>query len=431
MNDPRGDLLRIYEAGVRRVRGFDAVRVYLEAHSAPRSSGGKCHLVAIGKAASAMARGALAANGERIADGLVITKHDHVEDELARVPRIECIESDHPVPGEATLRAGERLLEYLAECTGTNDDAGFLFLLSGGASSLVEVPAKGMTLDDLQQLNEQLLAGGLDIGRMNRARRTLSGIKGGRLAPYLHRRPTLNLMISDVPDDDPGIIGSGLLTPVRETPDPHDRGGLGDTDEWPDAVRALLERAETVPVPDEVEFAAIEPHIVACLDDARKACRDEAATLGYGVRPPDLTEPTFVEGDIEDAAVSLHRELEKETGTISVWGGEPTVKLPANPGRGGRNQQLALAVALKIQGDSGAYFLSAGTDGTDGPTADAGALVDGGSIARGRARGLDAENCLQRADAGVFLEASGDLVTTGPTGTNVMDLMLGYRKAGT
>ncbi len=418
MGDPRRDLISVYEAGVRRVRGFDAVRDYLErrTEALPR----KVRLVAVGKAASAMARGALEVLGGRIADGLVVTKHGHVEAELAAEPRIECIESDHPVPDADTLRAGERLLAYLSERTG--GDAGFLFLLSGGASSLVEVLPRGLGLADLRRLTEALLASGLDIAEMNRVRRALSGVKGGRLAAHLGRRPTLSLLISDVPGDDPGVIGSGLLTPVRERVEPGD---------YPDVVRELLGCVELVPVPEQAEFDSIESHIVACLDDAKAACRDEALRLGYA---DASVSPRFIAGDVEEVAERLFREIgalsDVASGGMRIWGGEPTVKLPAKPGRGGRNQQLALAVAMKIKGEPDVYFLSVGTDGTDGPTADAGALVDGATVERGEQRGFDAGDRLRRADAGTFLEASGDLVTTGPTGTNVMDLMISLKVPG-
>ena len=400
--------MRIYESGVRRVRGFDAVKRHLDT----RRSSHDGHLVAIGKAASAMALGALAVEGRRIVDGLVITKRDHVDQDLEKYRRIECIESDHPVPGENTLYAGRRLLEYLS--LRAREQARFLFLLSGGASSLVEVPVKGMGLEDMRNLTRQLLASGLDITRMNRIRRALSGIKGGRLARHLHRCPTLSLMISDVPEDDPGVIGSGLLTRVQETVDPGD---------YPPFVGQLLERVELVGLPDEDEFECIESSIVACLEDAKSACRETAGNLGYRDQHLDAD---FVDGDVEAVAGKLYRKIIASQDTVLIWGGEPTVKLPEHAGRGGRNQQLALAMALRIKDRPRTYFLSAGTDGTDGPTEDAGALVDAATVSRGEAGGFDAEDCLRRADAGTFLEASGDLIRTGPTGTNVMDLMIGY-----
>lgn len=411
LDSTREDLIQIYESGVRRVRGFDAVKRYLDA----RHLGHDVHLVAIGKAASAMTLGALAAEDERIIDGLVITKHGHVEPDLARYQRIECIESDHPVPGQATLYAGRRLLAYLSQRVGGN--ARFLFLLSGGASSLVEVPATGVELEDLRGLTHKLLASGLDIHRINRVRRVLSGIKGGRLAGYLHRCPTLSLMISDVPGDDPGAIGSGLLTRVEDAIDP---------DDYPPFARRILERAELIDLPVTDAFKNIESSLIACLEDAKQAC--DAAAVGLGYQKCRVG-AGLVEGDVGAVASKLYREIATLPDTLLIWGGEPTVRLPDAPGRGGRNQQLALAMALKIKGDRQACFLSAGTDGTDGSTDDAGAVVDGASVARGEAAGLSAEDCLQRADAGTFLEASGDLLHTGPTGTNVMDLMIGYGKS--
>jgi glycerate 2-kinase len=168
---------------------------------------------------------------------------------------------------------------------------------------------------------------------------------------------------------------------------------------------------------------SVDPRILASLGDARRAAAQRARELGYAVwEHPDLRG-----GDAYREGLELAQWLLEAPPGVQVWGGETTVRLPDNPGRGGRNQHLALAAATRIAGFPGVYFLAAGTDGTDGPTEDAGALVDGGTLARGREQGLDVESALTRADAGSFLEASGDLVNTGPTGTNVMDLMLGLK----
>lgn len=405
----RADLAEIFNAGLARVRGRDAVRAYFAVHSPPPAP---LHLVAVGKAAAAMAAGAFDALEPRIENALVITKHGHLDNHLARRPGVRCIESDHPVPGAASLEAGAALLDCLGSWA--RPGSCFLFLLSGGASSLVEAPADGLTLGGLEQLTRALLENGLDIARMNTVRRAVSRIKGGRLAPYLNGCAALNLLISDVPGDDPGVIGSGLLTPVRETFNAAD---------YPPEVAAALQGVRAVPAPDAAAFAAIETHIIARLSDARRACLQQAATLGHDAADPG----DFLDGDAADTARQVCRRLCDGRRGVLVLGGETLMRLPEKPGRGGRNQHLALAAAAAIQGRDDVFLLAAGTDGTDGPTDAAGGLVDGGTIARGESAGLSAADCLARADSGAFLEASGDLIVTGPTGTNVMDLVIGLK----
>ena len=410
----RKQLLQFYLAGVRRVRGFESVRDFMTEYALD----GEAYLVAIGKAASSMSLGALAACDQNIKDGLVITKHHHLDAELKQDSRIQCFESDHPVPGNATLSAGHMLVKYLEQRVASR--LHFLFLISGGASSLVEVLPEGMCLDDLRNLNATLLASGLDIGQMNRVRCALSQIKGGRLARYLQRCSTLNLLISDVPGDDPGVVGSGLLVPSD---------GEIDLSEYPDQVTRLFKRFQRVAVPEEDYFENIDTHIIARLEDAKKAVAEAAKSYGYDV----VIIPEFLSGDAVEAAQVIYRTLKEMPGKIVIWGGETTVTLPDNPGRGGRNQHLALALAEVIQetedltaeASKSFYVLCAGTDGTDGVSSDAGGLVDSYTISRGKTTGFEASDYLRRADAGTFLAATGDLVTTGPTGTNVMDIVIG------
>jgi len=185
-----------------------------------------------------------------------------------------------------------------------------------------------------------------------------------------------------------------------------------------------LQHMPPAPATDDACFQRVKREIIATLDNAKSAALEAAKKLGY----PAVLESAFVAGDAVGAGTRLAKKLlESDSGVVHVWGGETTVTLPESPGRGGRNQSLALAAAVTLQGQDHAWFLAAGTDGTDGPTEDAGALVDGETVARGAAAGLTAEQSLVRADAGSFLEVSGDLVATGPTGTNVMDIMLGLR----
>ena len=408
MSAPPSPLRALFDAALDRVRGDAAVAAWLRAHPEVAYD----HLLAFGKAAAAMADGALAARPEPAA-GLVITKHGHLEGRCAGRPNLRCLEADHPVPGAASLAAGEALLEFLAAAPA---GARFLALISGGASSLVEALVPGLDLAGLGRLTDRLLGAGLPIDRMNAARRSVSRLKGGRLARHLNGRPACALLISDVPGDAPWVIGSGPLSPA-----PDDGAGSAP----PAAAQELLAGAEPVPVPPPEAFANIDTHVIATLEDAKAAAAAAARARGL----PTRVHGTFLDGDAQAQGARLARWLRgaEAPAGCHVWGGETTVRLPARPGRGGRNQHLALAAARELDGADGIRLLACGTDGTDGPTADAGGEVDGATLARGRARGLDADAALAAADAGNYLEAAGALVATGPTGTNVMDLVLALK----
>jgi hydroxypyruvate reductase len=402
----RRRLLRLFETAVRAVHGRERVRQVLTAQPilAP------VYLLSIGKAACAMAQGAHDILGAGIAAALVVTKHGYAES-LPWPVR----EAGHPLPDEHSLAAGQALLDFAARIP---PGAAVLVLLSGGASALVEVLPEGVTLGTLRALNEWLLASGLDIAAMNRFRKRLSRVKGGRLARLLAPRPVLCLAISDVPNDDPRVIGSGPLVADDLLTTVPDIAGL------PPVVADALRYSAPAPAADDVCFRGVQFEIIARLDDAKRAAAEAARQLGYQV----MLHPEFIEGDALVAGTRLARRLQSApAGEVQVWGGETTIKLPPQPGWGGRNQSLALSAALALHGQKNIWFLSVGTDGTDGPTPDAGALVDDGTIARGEIDGQNASQALAAADAGTFLEASGDLVQTGPTGTNVMDLMLGLR----
>ena len=402
------DLMQIFNGGLDRVKGRPAVIEALKSCPMPH----EIHLVAIGKAASDMTLGALDVLGDSIKDGLLITKHRHTAPALYENHSIEIIESDHPIPTEMSLQAGQRLLTYLKDRA--NSDVYFLFLLSGGASSLVEVLPAGMCLDDLKSITQLLLAKGLDIARMNVVRQAISCIKGGRLATKLKGCRVLNLMISDVPGDDPAVIGSGLLNPSY---------AKMNLDDYPQEIKKRLSDIELVSVPAADTFALIDTRIIARLDDAKVACADKAIALGYDA----CLMPDFVDGDVNEVADRLCNTLFNSGNQVLVWGGEPSMNLPQSPGRGGRNQHLALLIAQRISGREDIHFVVAGTDGSDGPTTDAGALVDGTTAIKGLSMNLDIEHSLATADSGNFLEQTNNLISTGPTGTNVMDLMIGLK----
>jgi hydroxypyruvate reductase len=407
MHEPRRQLLRIYRAALEAVNGRRSVRAALERRVVQRP----VHLIALGKAAAAMAEGAFDAWGDVIARGLLITKSGHVDPAVWRERPVQVLESAHPIPDARSLAAGRALLAFI---DATPPGESCLVLLSGGASSLAEVLAPEASLADLQQLNRYLLGAGLDIHAINRLRQACSLIKGGRLAQRLAGRPVLALLISDVEGDDPAVIGSGPLTASRTAP--------VRADELPADLRQLLV-ATPSPAADAPVFADIDVEIVASNAQALQAAAERARALGFAVH----RHPEFLSGEASQLGVELAQKLLRGPAGVHLWGGEPTVTLPPQPGQGGRMQALALAAAQSLEGRADAWLLAAGTDGSDGPTDDAGALVDGGTIARCRAAGYHPAATLAAADAGSALAASEDLVSTGPTGTNVMDLVLGLR----
>lgn len=407
MSNPRADLLKIFHSALAAVHGAACVERFLSA----RLLTGTVHAVAIGKAAGAMLEGAHAALQEQLRAALLITKHGHVIPGSERRAGVTVLEAGHPLPDERSLQAGRALLDFIAAVP---DDAQLLFLISGGASSLVEVLPPGVGLDDLRRVNRRLLGSGWDIHRMNGLRKRLSCIKGGRLAAYLRGRRVIQLLISDVPGDRPADIGSGLLAADEES-------RIVDS-ALPPWLQTLL-KSSASPMTDISCFSNIETHIIASLDQALAAAEREAERLGYAAH----VHYERLSGDAAATGRRLAGELFDGPASMHVWGGETTVELPAHPGRGGRNQHLALAAAEVLAERDKVWLLAAGTDGSDGPGEDAGAMVDGGTLSRGALAGLNAADCLRHADAGSFLEESGDLINTGATGTNVMDLVIGLK----
>jgi glycerate 2-kinase len=331
-----------------------------------------------------MMLGAHDALGGSIQRALVITKDGHVLPQLEAIAGVEIHESAHPMPDERSLAAGARLLRWVEELP---EHVEPLFLISGGSSSLVEVLEAGTSFADLERLTAEGLAAGIAIGELNARRSRHSLIKGGRLTARLDGRPARALFISDVPGDDPAVIGSGLLGPAAQGVD------------------------------------RVERTIVASIDHAVAGVIAAAAELGLGAE----SSPRRFDGDVMRLAVRFAHELHLSTVEVRVWGGESTVQLPERPGRGGRNQHLGLAAARLIAGHADLLLLAAGTDGTDGATDDAGALVDAETWARLTLAGIDADACLRGADSATALAGAGDLVHTGPTGTNVGDLVIGLK----
>ncbi len=377
-SDPRRELLlELFRVALAAVDGRRRVRAAL----AGREVAGAISAFAVGKAAASMMQGAVDALGPRLGRGLAIVPDGDVPASLANRAGFRVLHAGHPRPDERSLAAGEALLEFAAA---TPRASRVLLLVSGGASALLEIPRPGVTLAQLRALFDRSLDERLDIEQLNRERIALSQVKGGRLAALFPGADVEALMISDVPRDDPAVLASGLL----DTP-------------------------------------GLPRRLVGSADDALDAIM-RAASL-RGLRAERSRER--IAGDAEPAARRICHELAVGGADLHVHGGETVVRLPERPGRGGRCQHLALAAAGHIADHADLMLLAAGTDGRDGASEDAGAIVDGETLERAADCGLDAAAALAAADSGTLLEATGDLIHTGPTGTNVGDIVLALRRA--
>jgi glycerate 2-kinase len=388
----------------------------------PRS--GRLILLAAGKAAGAMAEIAEAhyfARGFPPArlEGIAVTRHGYGRP----TRKLAVVESGHPMPDAAGLAATERVLA-LARAAAAGDLV--LVLLSGGASANWVAPAPGVSLDDKRALTRALLASGADIREINAVRKHLSRIKGGRLATLAAPARLLTLAISDVAGDDPTVIGSGPTVPDPST------GAEAEAilrrrnvDVPPAVARALRDPANETPKPDAAAFAKGEYRIIARPADALAAAA--SAARAEGLAPIILGER--IEGEAReiarDHAARARAVADRDKPALLLSGGELTVSVHGK-GRGGPNQEYALALALALDGAVGVAALAGDTDGTDGgvgrPDDPAGAIIDGTTLLRARALGLDTARFLAENDSSGFFERLGDLVVSGPTCTNVNDL---------
>lgn len=374
-------------------------------------------VIGAGKAAAAMARAVEKFYGKRIEAGVIVTKYGHA----GRLKRIRCLEAAHPVPDEAGI-FGARAIEDLAKSAGPKDLV--LCLISGGASALLPAPVAGVSLAEKQQTTQLLLACGATIHELNCVRKHLSTLKGGRLAQMVYPARLETLILSDVIGDPLDVIGSGPTVPDTSTLEDvwaiFEKYGL--VAKLPASVR---EQLEETPKPGDRAFERVRNVLVGSNQlslNAAKACAKE---LGY--KPMLLS--TTLDGEASEVArtfVAIAREVRASGNPARpplalIAGGETTVRLAEHHGLGGRNQEMALAAAIGLDGAKDAVFLAAGTDGTDGPTDAAGAYATGTTLSRSK---RSAHDHLERNDAYHFFEPLNDLLMTGPTGTNVMDLYL-------
>jgi glycerate-2-kinase len=381
-------------------------------------AGARLVVLAAGKAAAAMGAALEELAADRIERGLAVTKDDHG----APLSELALRYGGHPVP-DARSESAAREAIALAESTGPGEI--FVVLLSGGASALLTCPLPGLLSQDLVATTELLLASGVEIGEMNTVRKHLTEISGGRLARRAAGRRIEVLAISDVLGDELGTIASGPCagdpSTCADALGVFDRHGLRDR--TPPRVLAHLAAGSAESVkPGDPCLRGVSSSVLASNRDALAAARD--AAVGSGL--PVVTVTDRLRGEAREAGrrlAALARSLSREAPLVLLSGGETTVTLRGD-GKGGRNQELALAAACQLEGSSGISLLAAGTDGNDGPTDAAGAYVDGGTVERGRAAGLDARKALERNDSYSFFSVEGGLLVTGPTRTNVMDLVL-------
>jgi glycerate 2-kinase len=392
---------------------------------------GRVVVLGAGKAAVPMARALEALLGARIHRGLVIAKRGQVTGALPR--RIQVLEAAHPVPAADSLAAAEALVRTLSPPDApplTKDDL-VICLISGGGSALMTLPAPGVELEQLEALNALLLAGGVPINGVNAVRKHLSRIKGAQLARLAAPARVLSLILSDVVGSPLDVIASGPTAPdpttFADALGVLDRHGLRSRTPI-SIVKHLEAAAQETPKPGDLLFERVDNVIIGSNEVAAEAVAIKAEALGCNT----AILSTCVEGEAREVGgvlAAVLREMAERQRPLPrpaclVVGGETTVTLGDRPGAGGRNQELALAAALSLQGLQDVALVALATDGNDGPTNAGGAVVDGGTVARGVAAGFDAAAHLDRHDAYPFFAALDDLLLIGPTGTNVNDLTL-------
>jgi glycerate 2-kinase len=418
--DPRGFLLALFNAAVAQAVPGPAAAAFL-----PKPPKGRTLVIGAGKAGGSMAA-AVDALWPKDAPmtGLVVTRYDYVPPAYKASPgRIEVVEAAHPVPDDAGRRAAKRIAELTQGLT--KDDL-VLCLISGGASSLLAMPASGLTLEQKQAINKALLKSGAAIDEMNCVRKHLSAIKGGRLAMMCAPAQVVTLLISDVPGDAPEVIGSGPTVPDSTTCADALRILARYDIEVPPAARAGLQSgAFETPKPDDARFKGHQVHMIATPQQSLAAAAALARQSGIGVHV--LSDE--MEGESREVG-KVHAALARYIARrgqpfakpcVVISGGETTVTVKSKGGRGGRATEFLLGCAIALQGEPGVHVMAGDTDGIDGVEDNAGAIVTPSTLARALASGMKAQEFLDRNDAYNFFKPLGDLVVPGPTFTNVND----------
>lgn len=412
MLDHRGFLVSLFDAAVDAADPDRAIRAHL-----PEKPKGRTIVVGAGKGAAHLARALERAWGGPL-HGAVVTRYGFG----VRCDRIEVLEAAHPVPDAAGLAASERLLSIVSDL---KEDDLVIALICGGGSSLLPAPAEGLTLADEVELNEILLASGAPISAMNAIRKHVSRIKGGRLAAAAWPARVVSLIVSDIPGDNPAAVASGPTVADETGPDDAfaaiRRYGIAVPEK---ILRHIAGMTSAAPRPNDPKFARNEYRIIASSAVSLEAASRAAEIAGI----PAVILSDSVEGEAREAA-NMHAAIAREVlnrnrpfarPVVLLSGGETTVTIRGD-GKGGRNSEFLLSLALGLDGFDRVHALAADTDGIDGSEDNAGAFADGSTVARLRAAGLDPAALLSNNDAWTAFQAIGDLFVPGPTGTNVND----------
>jgi glycerate 2-kinase len=411
-HDPRALLRAMFDAAIAAALPDKTLPAYL-----PEPPKGRTLVVGCGKAAASMAK-AVEDNWPGELSGMVVTRYGY------HVPtqRIEVVEAAHPVPDDAGRKAAERMLKMVQ---GLSADDLVLFLVSGGGSALLPLPAPGLTLADKQAINRALLKSGANITEMNCVRKHLSAVKGGRLAAACAPAKVITLAISDIPGDDPAVIASGPTvadaTTFADAVAILEKYGITEPKAVVDHLRAAKDET---PKPGDPRLAKSELHMVAAPQMSLEAAAEIA--LKAGVTPVILGDA--IEGEAREVALvhaGIARQVKRHgqpaiAPCVLLSGGETTVTVRGK-GRGGRNAEFLLALAVALSGESGIHALAGDTDGVDGTEDNAGAVLAPDSLGKAAACNLDAKKMLADNDGYSFFSGIGDLVITGPTLTNVND----------
>ncbi|MDZ7264672.1 MAG: glycerate kinase [candidate division KSB1 bacterium] len=433
----RQDAQTIFQASLRAVDPVEAVKrflvlrgdtLYVTQQSFPLAKFKGIYLVGFGKAGASMARGVEAVLGDRLQAGIINVKYGHLQKLSSK---IKINEAGHPVPDAAGMTGSQEIVHFL-ESRGADDLV--ICVISGGGSAIFPLPQEGITLAEKQEVTRQLLACGADIKEINAIRKHISRVKGGQLARIVQPATLITLILSDVIGDPLDSIASGPTAPDSTTFQDC-MNILNKYQLWGKIPRSIEQhiragadgRIPDTPKVGDPAFATTHNVIVGSNWQAVQAAQQVAVSRGYQT----LILSTFIEGETRDVArvhAAIAKEVRKTGNPIAapaciLSGGETTVTIRGS-GLGGRNQEFVLAAAIDLQGMPNVVVLSAGTDGTDGPTDAAGAIADGETISRGLKLSLKASDFLINNDSYHFFESLGDLIKTGPTNTNVMDLRI-------
>jgi hydroxypyruvate reductase len=410
---PRDFLISLFDAAVAAADPLVGIRNHL-----PAPPKGRTIVIGAGKGSAQMAA-ALESCWDGPLEGLVVTRYGFAAD----CRQIEIIEASHPVPDEAGLVASKRLLKLVEGLTA--DDL-VIALISGGGSALLPSPATGLTLADEVAASRALLASGAPISAMNTIRKHLSTIKGGRLALAAYPARVVSFVVSDIPGDDPALVASGPTVPGNgNRADALDLIRLYDISLPPAVLAHIASEMADAPRIDDPRFARNDIHLVASAAVSLEAAAAHARSLG--IEAAILSDS--IEGEAREVA-HVHAAIAREIlarnrpfgkPVVLLSGGETTVTL-SGKGKGGRNSEFLLSLAIDIDGCTGIDALAADTDGIDGSEDNAGAFADGGTVARMRKSGIVPADYLRNNDAWSAFNAVGDLFVPGPTGTNVNDL---------